>query len=388
MTEALGIPSAAGLATRAIHAGSSEAAVNDPVSSPIYLTSTFLSDPDGGGEILYTRYGNNPNHAIVEKRLADLEGTDGCIVFGSGMGAMTSAVLACVEAGDHVLAANALYGGTRVLLERELARLDIETDFADFTGSDWLGAIRENTRLLVVEIPSNPLIRVTDPAPIVAAARRIGASVLVDATFATPVNFRPIEHGVDLIVHSATKYLGGHSDITAGAVCGGAEILERVRARARIFGATLDPHAAWLLERGLKTLPLRMAKHNANGLAVARWCEKQPGIARVHYAGLDSHPDHDVASRLLDGYGGMLSFELAGGEDAASRFVRRLRLAKLAPSLGGVETLVSEPRHTSHATMTSEQRAAQGIGDGFVRFSVGIEDADDIIADIAGALEA
>jgi cystathionine beta-lyase/cystathionine gamma-synthase len=370
-----------------VHAGDVVAVVGDPVVNPIFQTTTFFSRPEGGGEVLYSRYGNNPNHERLEERIGALERSEACVVFGSGMGAMTSAVLSCVAAGDHILAASALYGGTRVLLDRELARLGIGTSYADLTADGWQGGMRSETKLVLMELPSNPLMRVTDPAPIARVAHEAGALVAVDATFGTPINVRPLEHGVDLVVHSATKYFGGHSDVTAGAVCGAADRINAVRDRARIFGAMLDPHAAWLLERGIKTLSLRMARHNENGLAVARWCEGRPEIARVHYPGLPSHPDHATATRILQGYGGMLSFELSGGAAAATRFVGALRMAKLAPSLGGVETLVSEPRHTSHAAFTDEQRAAQGIRPGFIRVSLGIEDASDIIADLEQALQ-
>lgn len=378
---------AAGASTRAVHAGAEEGGVGAPVVTPIHQSTTFLGDPEGDAEVVYSRYGNNPNHRVLERRIGALEGAEACMLFGSGMGAMTSAVLACVEAGDHIVASSALYGGTRTLLERELSRLGIHTTFVDVFGPGWRDAVRPETRLILFEAPTNPLVRVVDPGPLVAAAREAGAAVLVDATFATPLAFRPLEHGVDLVVHSATKYLGGHTDVTAGVVAGSEAWLERVRSRARVFGAMLDPHAAWLLERGLKTLALRMARHAENGMRVARWAETRPEIRRVHYPGLTSHPDHAVATRLLDGFGGMISIELLGGGEAATRFVRALRLAKLAPSLGGVETLVSEPRHTSHAAMTAAERAAQGIGDGFIRISLGIEDADDIIADLERALK-
>lgn len=376
-----------GISTRSVHAGEHETETGGAVVTPIHQTTTFFSDPDGAGDVLYTRYGNNPNHLLLERRMCALEGTEAAMVFGSGMGAMASAVLSCVAAGDHVIAARALYGGTRTLLDRELARLGISCDFVDLHDPGWTAAFRPETRLVVFEIPTNPLVRVVDPAPIVEAARAAGARVLVDATFATPVNFRGAEHGIDLIVHSATKYLGGHSDVTAGVVCGTAAGMEEVRKRARIFGAALDPHAAWLLERGIKTLALRMQRHNENGLAVARWAASRPEVRRVHHPGLMDHPDHQIAERVLDGFGGMLSLELEGGGDAAARFVRGLRLAKLAPSLGGVETLVSEPRYTSHAALAPEERETLGIPDGTIRFSLGIEDADDIIADIAAALD-
>lgn len=377
-----------GISTRAVHAGGAEPAVGAAVVTPIHQSTTFYSHPDGAGDVRYTRYGNNPNHLVLERTLCALEGAEAAMVFGSGMGAMASAILSCVAAGDHVLAASALYGGTRTLLDRELARLGIECDFVDLHSTDWTGSLRSTTRLIVFELPSNPLVRVANPAAIVAAAREAGARVLVDATFATPVNFRGLEHGVDLVVHSATKYLGGHTDVTAGAVCGSEARIADVRSRARIFGAALDPHAAWLVERGIKTLALRMQRHDENGKRVATWLAAQPGVRRVHHPGLASHPDHALAATLLDGYGGMLSVELTGGGAAAARFVRALRLAKLAPSLGGVETLVSEPRYTSHADLTAEQREVLGIPDGLVRFSLGIEDADDIIDDIRQALAA
>lgn len=378
--------SGGGFSTRAVHAGEHAEVIGSAVVTPIHQTTTFFSDPDGAAEVLYTRYGNNPNHLLLERRMSALEGSEAAMVFGSGMAAMASAVLSCVAAGDHVIAASALYGGTRTLLDRELARLGVGCDFVDLQEPGWTEKLRPETRLLILEIPTNPLVRVVDPAPVVRAAHGAGARVLVDATFATPVNFRGIEHGIDLVVHSATKYLGGHSDVTAGIVCGSEERMEEVRKRARIFGATLDPHAAWLLERGIKTLALRMQRHNENGAAVAAWAVEQPAIRTVHYPGLPGHPDNEVAQRVLDGFGGMLSVELAGGGAAAARFVRALRLAKLAPSLGGVETLVSEPRYTSHAALSAEQRVSLGIPDGVVRFSLGIEDADDIVEDIAHAL--
>jgi cystathionine beta-lyase/cystathionine gamma-synthase len=287
-----------------------------------------------------------------------------------------------------VVATHAIYGGTRVLLESELSRLGIATTFVDLTEAGWERAFRPETRVVLGESPSNPLLRVLDLRAISDAAHARGAAVIVDATFASPINLRPLEHGVDLVMHSATKYLGGHSDVTAGVLVGSDARIAAVRERARVWGPLLDPHACWLLERGIKTLALRMERHNSNGIAIARWAEAEPGIARVHYPGLPSHPDHDLAARVLDGFGGMLGIEVEGGGEAATRFVRALRLAKLAPSLGGVETLVSEPRHTSHAYMTPEDRTANGIRDGFVRVSLGIEDPEDLIADFAQALQA
>ncbi len=371
-----------GLSTRAVHAGELSRDPRAAVVNPIYQATTFFSEPGGAGEVLYTRYGNTPNHRALAQRISALEGTEDALVLGSGMAATAAALLACLQAGDHVLAAQALYGGTRALLERELPRLGIRSTLVDLHSDGWEEAFRPETRVLLLEVPANPLMRVVDFPRVVEAARARGARVLVDATFASPINFRAVEHGADLAIHSATKYLGGHSDVTAGVVAGGRELVETARARALSFGASLDPHAAWLVERGMKTLAIRMERHNRNGMAVAEWCEGRAGIARVHYPGLPSHPDHALARRLLDGFGGMLGIELEGGAGAAARFVGALRLAKVAPSLGGVETLVSEPRYTSHVGLTAGEREGLGIRDGFVRFSLGIEDAEDIVSDI------
>lgn len=383
-----GSPRRPGPSTRAVHAGDPEAAVGGSVVQPIYQTTTFFSEPDGTGEVLYTRYLNNPNHRALEARIAALEGAEDCVVLGSGMAALVAALLACVRGGEHVVAADALYGGTLTLLDREFPRLGIETTYVDFADPRWPDALRPTTRALLVETPTNPLVRVVDLRPIAAQARARGIPLVVDATFASPFNFRPLEHGADLSMHSLTKYLGGHSDVTGGCVSGPRALVDEVRQRARIFGAVLDPHAAWLVERGVKTLAVRMQRHNRNGEEVARWCERQPQVARVHHPALASHPDHALAAELLGGGGGMMTIELRGGGEAAARFVRALRLCTLAPSLGGVETLVSEPRYTSHAALSPEERARRGLPDGTVRFSLGIEDAEDIIADIRQALAA
>jgi cystathionine beta-lyase/cystathionine gamma-synthase len=377
-----------GFSTRAIHAGHPEAEVGGPVVTPIYPTTTFYSDPSGQAEVWYTRYGNGPNHVLLEKRIASLEGAEDALVVGSGMAAMAMALISVLQAGDHVVATDAIYGGTRALLDRELSRMGIETTYVDMFSGDWTQALRPNTRVVLGETPSNPLLRVLDLAPIAEAAHAHGAAVIVDATFGSPVHYRALEHGADIVMHSATKYLGGHSDVTAGVLAGSAARIGEARKRARVWGPVLDPQGAWLLERGIKTISVRMERHNRNGMEIARWAETRPEVARVFYPGLPSHPDHEVARRVLDGFGGMVGIELAGGGPAADRFVRALRLAKLAPSLGGVETLISEPRFTSHAAMTPDERAANGIRDGFLRVSLGIEDAADLIADFDQALRA
>jgi len=375
-----------GRSTQSVHGGEGEHDVGAPVVQPIHQTSTFFSDPDGVGEVLYTRFGNNPTQRLLEARIAALEGAEACVVTGSGMAAMASALLSHLGAGARVIAADALYGGTRALLDREFPRLGIETEYVDFGADGWADALARGADAVLVEVPTNPLLRVPDVPAIAEAARAVDSMLIIDATFATPINLRPLEHGADLVVHSATKYLGGHSDVTAGAVVGSALRIAAVRDRVRNFGPSLDPHAAWLVERGIKTLAVRMERHNRNGRTVADWCSSDGRIARVHYPGLSAHPDHAVALRLLDGFGGMVSLELVGGGDAAASLMRRLRLAKVAPSLGGVETLVSEPRYTSHAALPPEKRVRDGIPDGFVRFSLGIEDAEDIIEDLDHAL--
>lgn len=378
-------PAQHGISTRAVHAGSEAPGFNGPVVTPVYQSATFFTEAEPSGEVRYTRYGTNPNHERVAERIAALEGAERALVLGSGNAATALALLACVSAGGHVVAQARLYGGTLRLLNLELPRLGIETTFVEL-GADLGAAMRPNTQAVLIEVPVNPTLRVPDVDAAAAAARAHGVPLLVDATFATPVNFRPLEHGADLVIHSATKYLSGHSDVTAGTVAGRGDLVAAVQERLKSFGAVLDPHATWLLERGIKTLAVRVARHNENGLAFAQHFEGHPAIERVLYPGLASHPDHERARGMLDGFGGMVSLVLRGGDEAALRTVNRLRLMCVAPSLGGVETLVSMPRYTSHAALTTEQRHALGIDDGFIRFSLGIEDAADLIADLEQAL--
>ncbi|MGH7506525.1 MAG: trans-sulfuration enzyme family protein [Longimicrobiales bacterium] len=376
---------ARGPSTTAVHAGSAAKHADAPVVSPIYQTSTFFTDAVPSGEVRYTRYGTNPNHQLLAERLRALEGAAAAIVLGSGSAAMSLSLLACAGAGDHLVAQQSLYGGTLRLIRRELPRLGIETTFVD-PAADWAGAIQPRTRALLMEVPVNPTLRVADLRPVARLARERGIPLIVDATFATPVNFRPLAHGADLVVHSATKYLGGHSDLTAGVVAGRADLVEEVREKLMSFGPVLDPHATWLLERGVKTLPVRMSRHNENGLRIAEFLETHPAVRRVHYPGLASHPDHELARELFDAFGGMVAMVVRGGDDAALRVVQRLRLMCAAPSLGGVETLVSMPCFTSHAAIPPAERHRLGIDDGFIRLSLGIEDAADLITDLEQAL--
>lgn len=376
-----------GLSTRAIHGDPERRPDWTPVAAPVYQSSTFTNPVGSGEEVLYTRYGNNPNQRSLALRLARLEGAEAAIFVASGMGAAALAHLAILRPGDHLVSSEWIYGGVHRLYTEQFGRLGIEVTFVNPTQSRvWKQALRKNTRAVFVETPTNPLLRVIDLEPVAQLCKTHGIALIVDSTFASPVNFRPLEHGADVVLHSATKYLNGHSDVIAGAVAGSEAVVEEVRHLLWVYGPAIDPHAAWLVERGLKTLAVRVARHNATGLALAEWFAAQPQVARVHYPGLASHPDHEVAKRTLNGFGGMLGVELKGGVAAAERFLRALTIAAHAPSLGGVETLVSEPRLTSHASLTPEARAAAGIPDGFLRFSLGLEDPDDLIADFAQAL--
>ncbi len=376
-----------GLSTRAVHGRPERLPDWAPVVPPIVQSATFAFPVGSDEEVLYTRYGNNPTVQAVGAKYAALEGAEAGIAVASGMGATALAHLAVLRPGDHLLASRWIYGGTERLFQDEFGRLGIEVTYVDPEQvRQWRKLARPSTRAIFVETPNNPLTRVLDLGPIAQVAKERGYALLVDATFASPVNFRPMEHGADVVITSATKYLNGHSDVIAGCVAGDVSLIEEVTRLMRLWGQSLDPHAAWLLDRGMRTLDVRMARHNANGMAVAEWASRHPAIARVHYPGLETHPDHEVAARTLDGFGGMVGLELAGGAAAAERFLRRLRLVTHGPSLGGVESLVSEPRNTSHKAIGAEGRAALGIPDGFIRLSCGIEDAADIIADLEQAL--
>jgi cystathionine beta-lyase/cystathionine gamma-synthase len=303
------------------------------------------------------------------------------------MGATACAMLALLRPGDHLLSSSWIYGGTHKLFTEELRGMGIEVTLIDpLAPRMWRKALRQTTRAIFVESPVNPTCRVLDLSSLANLAKAEGVALVVDSTFASPINFRPLEHGADVVIHSTTKYLNGHHDVLGGAVIGTSSYVEEVRRKMIVWGQAPDPFAVWLLERGMKTLDVRVRRQNENALRLAEWCETRPEFASVLYPGLKSHPDHDIAQQCLDGFGGMMALVVAGGGNAAERFLAQLELVTHAPSLGGVDTLVSEPRYTSHAAMTPEARAEIGIPDGFLRFSVGIEDVGDLIADFEQAL--
>ena len=378
-------------ATIAIHGPRDPAAVGDPVGDPVVAplvqSVNFVQEVGTGEGLQYPRYGNTPNADRVQRTLAALDGGEGALLLSSGMGATACALLALLRPGDHLLASSWIYGGTRRLLTEEFETMGIRVTLVDpMETRVWRRRVHKETRAIFLESPVNPTCRVLDLRPVVQLTREFGLALVVDSTFSSPINFRPLEHGADVVIHSATKFLNGHHDVLGGAVIGTAPYIEEVRQKMMLWGQAPDPFAAWLLERGLKTLEVRVTRANDNAMRIATWLAGRADVSQVLYPGLESHPDHAVAASTLDGFGGMLGFVLAGGPAAAERFARRLTLVRHAPSLGGVDSLVSEPRFSSHAHLTPEQRADIGIRDGFVRMSVGIESAEDLIDDLRQAL--
>lgn len=371
-------------ATLCIHAGTYEDERTGGVNSPIF-TSTAFAYPNATNENIYPRYFNVPNQQVIARKLARLEGAEDGLVFGSGMAAIATLLFAYLKPGDHALFQAELYGGTYELASRELRRLGVEITFVP-TGQDFGAAVRSSTRIIYVESPSNPLLRCVPLAEIARLGRARGILTAIDNTFATPINQRPIELGLDAVVHSGTKYLNGHSDGNSGVVVSRSEVIAQLRNCALVHGGMLDALGCYQLERGLKTLALRVAQHNQNADRLARSLQQHPAVRRVNYPGLAEHPDHVVAKAQMRGFGGMLSFELQdpGKVDA---LLARLRVATPALSLGGVETLVCVPARTSHRTMSRDERERAGITDGLVRVSVGIEDSADLLEDFDQALK-
>ncbi len=376
-------PPPRGLSTLCIHAGTHLDETTGGACSPIY-TSTAFGFPNAAKVNLYPRYFNTPNQRVIQRKLAALERGEDALVFGSGMAAIATMLFACLKPGDHAAFPADLYGGTQQLVTKELVRFGVKVSFSR-TAEDFAAMLRPSTRLIYVESPSNPLLQCVDLAAVAKLARERGALAVIDNTFATPVNQNPIPLGFDAVIHSATKYLNGHSDVNAGIVVASSELIGRLTECATNYGGMLDAHACYQLERGLKTLALRMRQHNENAGRLARFLQAHPAVARVNYPGLAEHPGHAIAARQMRGFGGMLSFELMD-QRQVDPFLSRLRIIMPALSLGGVESLVCVPSRTSHRLMTPAERQNAGISDGLVRLSVGIEDVDDLLADLAQAL--
>lgn len=377
-----------GIESKLIHGGEPEPRIEGAVTTPIFQSSTFeTGDAKSYHDLRYIRLNNTPNHVVLHRKLAALENAEAALVTGSGMAAISSTLLTILGAGGHLLAQNCLYGGTYDLLTQDFPSLGYEADFIDGNEpASWRELVRQNTRAIYVETISNPLMQVSDLEAVAEFARRNALVSIIDNTFASPINFRPAELGFDLSIHSATKYLNGHTDIVAGAVIGRRELVERITRKLNHLGAPLDPHACFLLSRGMKTLAVRVRYQNESALKIARFLEQHRAVAKVNYPGLESHPNHLRACDLFDGFGGMLSFELAHGVEAAENFIARASIPISAPSLGGIETLVTRPAVTSHAGMSAEDRAAAGISDALIRLSVGLETTDDLIEDFERAL--
>ena len=385
-----------GDSTRSVHGGERQYRDSHAVTTPIYQTSTFwfensqsVIDYNEGRNPRdeYGRYGN-PTWRAVERKLSELEGAEESVLFASGMCAATTTFLALLPEGSHLVVTSECYRRTRQFIREYLGRMGVETTVIEPSDTHKLAAaIRDDTAVFFTESPTNPYLRVIDVEQAVAVAHARGVKVVIDTTFASPINHRPLEQGADLTVHSATKYMGGHNDLLAGTVSGCAEIIAPIRNAVGVLGGVIDSHAAWLLLRGLKTLALRMERHNSNGQAVAEWLEGQPKIRRVFYPGLQSHPDHETAKRQMSGFSGVVTFELETDLEGAKRFVDALELPYQAPSLGGVESLVELPITMSYWDVKPEDRLAMGITDSLVRFSAGVEDVEDILRDLGQAID-
>lgn len=374
--------------TQLIHAGEPVPRIHGAVSMPIFQSAMFEHAGEASyHDLQYIRLNNTPNHRAVHEKLAALERTEAALVTASGMAAISTALLTVLSAGDHLLAQDTLYGGTHDLITGDFADFGIACDFINADAPEtWERQLRPDTRAIYVETMTNPLLQVADLQAIAHFAKKHHLVSIIDNTFASPVNFRPAQWGFDLSLHSCTKYLNGHSDIVAGAVMGSADWIAKITRKLNHLGGSLDPHACFLLHRGMKTLAVRMKQQNETALAIAKFLEQHPAVAKVNYPGLASHPRHSRARELFDGFSGMLSFELNGGLQAAVEFMQRAALPVIAPSLGGIESLLTRPAATSHSGMEPEVRRRLGITDGLVRLSVGIEAAEDILEDFEQAL--
>jgi len=380
--------------TAAVRGASEMQKKNGPVAPEIYQTSTFeVADNEEQIRVTttdryYTRWGN-PTITLAEQTVAALEGTEAALVFASGMGAITTTILSLLKAGDHIVAQRDLYGGVTKFFSEWLPKLGIETTLVDTTEYEQHArAIRPNTKLLYLESPTNPALHIVDMKKMAALAKQHGLVSMIDSTFGTPINQHPAEYGIDLVMHSGTKYLSGHADLTCGVISGRRDLIEQVGETRKTLGNCMDPHAAWLLIRGLKTLAVRVARQNENALRVAEFLEQHAKVRRVHYPFLRSHPQYAIVRQQMSGGSGMVTFEVDGSGDDARRVSEAMKLFTLATSLGGVESLVSIPVLTSHAMISAEQRAQMGVTEQMVRLSVGIESVEDQIEDLERALEA
>ncbi len=383
-------------ATRVIHTGEGSWPDAAPLTAPIYQTSTFLfssaeelrrHQAGEAGQFIYSRYGN-PTVVAAEEKLAVLHGAEAALLFGSGMAAVSTTILGLASAGDEVLCCGAIYGNTLGFLTQVATRLGLAVRFLSIEDTrEPSRAFGPRTRLLWFESPINPTLRCLDIAAVARACRARGVVSVIDSTFASPVNQRPLERGVDLVMESATKYLGGHSDVTAGMVAGRRTLLDPLRTTRRLLGTVIEAGPAWLLARSLKSVDVRVRRHNENAMAVARWLAADPRVSRVLYPGLPGHPDHEIARAQMDGFGGMVTFDLDGSYDRAARLFDRLRVFRRAASLGGVESLCSLPVLTSQYGWDDQQLARAEVTRGMVRLSVGLEDQTDLIADLDQALD-
>ena len=386
----------AGLSTRSVHAGQYTDPVSGAVGTPIFQNTTFylneasyraVDEGRAREAFIYARYGNPTQWALQEK-LASLENAESTVVFSSGMAAITTTLLAMLDRGAHVVTSRDLYGGSYNFFNEDLSQYGMSASFVDPTDLAGIeAAITDRSKILFFEALTNPLLKLIPLDGIVRIAKRYKLRVVIDNTFLSPYNLRPLDHGVDVVVHSGSKYLNGHSDLIAGAASGSRKLLDRIWAQMLKLGGSLDPHACFLFERGLKTFSLRMTCQNGNALEVARYLEAHPKIKRVYYPGLESHPQHQLAGEMLAGGSGVVSFEVHGGNPAAHRLLQSLRIPREATSLGGLESLVSMPYNTSHASLMQSQLREIGINDGLVRLSVGIEDLADLKSDLGLALD-
>lgn len=353
--------------------------------SPLYMASSYAYENVDVKR--YPRYFNTPNQEALGKKVAALEKCEAGMIFGSGMAAVSTCLLAFLQKGDHVVVQKTIYGGTYNFIVEEFPKYGIEFSFTEgFNETDFASEIKENTKVIYIETPSNPLMLITDLEMIARLAKQHQLVSMIDNTFASPINQTPANFGIDIMIHSATKYMGGHSDICAGAVAASEEHILKIWNVGKNLGGSLSDYTVWLLERSMKTMALRVKAQNKNAKSLAKWLEKHAMVAKVHYPGLKSHPDHLLAKKQMSGYTGMLSFELIIGIDANS-FMQSLKLIKQSMSLAGVESTVLSPTKTSHALLTAEERERQGIADGLIRFSVGIEEKKDLISDLTQAFE-